>query len=76
MFGTTPQKGGVTNIAAAVYAGLNQPSIDDVFSVEYLVVPLDWTDVLNRGDINTILVRVALTDDSFDFFDLPVNDGR
>jgi hypothetical protein len=51
-------------------------SIEDALTVEHDVIPLDGADVFQRGEIDSMGDRVALTRDPGDFARLPVDDGR
>jgi hypothetical protein len=45
-------------------------------AVEHDIVPFDWADVFQQGEIDSIGERVALTQDPGDFARLPVDDAR
>jgi hypothetical protein len=44
-------------------------------AVEHDIVPFDWADVFQQGEIDSIGERVALTQDPGDFARLPVDDA-
>jgi hypothetical protein len=50
----------------------------DILAVEHDVIPLDWADVFQQGEIDSIRDRVALTEteDPGRFPTLPVDDAR
>jgi hypothetical protein len=50
--------------------------IEDVLAVEHNVIPLDGADVFQKGEIDSIGDRVALTQDPGGFARLPVDDTR
>jgi len=55
---------------------LAAPPVKDVqIEVEHDVVPFDWADVFQQGEIDSIGERVALTQDPGDFARLPVDDA-
>jgi len=45
-------------------------------AVEHDIVPFDGADVFQQGEIDSIVERVALTQDRGDFPRLPVDDAR
>jgi len=45
-------------------------------AIEHDIVPFDWADVFQQGEIDSIGERVALTQDPGDFARLPVDDAR
>ncbi len=49
--------------------------IEDILAVEHDIVPFDWADVFQHGEIDSIGERVALTQDPGDFARLPVDDA-
>jgi hypothetical protein len=49
---------------------------EDVLAVEHDIIPLDWADASQQGEIDSICDRVALTEDPGDLPRLQVDDAR
>ena len=48
---------------------------EDILAVEHDVIPLDWANAFQQGEIDAICDQVALTEDPGDFPRLPVDDA-
>jgi hypothetical protein len=49
---------------------------EDILAVEHDVIPLDWAEAFQQGEIDSICERVAFIEDPGDFPRLPVDGAR